>query len=277
VERGYKYHGLGNDFLVLDRRQTSQDIDAATARTLCDRHRGIGADGVLVLLPAADAAARMVVHNADGTEAESCGNGIRCVVKHLVDCAGLEPSAVRIATAAGVVLCSAQREDGAVTEVDVEMGRADWVAPNLPSGATRKPFIDDLLPGRSDIRGTAVSVGNPHLVLFGRPLEEAPRLGAALEWTAGFVERTNVEWVSQEGDAFRTVVWERGVGLTQACGTGACAVAAVAVRTHRAAAGRWIPIDLPGGRLHVCVTEAGDAELQLSMRGPATFVFEAVL
>jgi diaminopimelate epimerase len=277
VERGYKYHGLGNDFLVLDRRQTSQDIDAATARRLCDRHRGVGADGVLVLLPARDAAARMVVHNADGTEAESCGNGIRCVVKHLVDRAGQEPSAVRIATAAGVVLCTARREAGAVTDVEVEMGPARWVAPNLPSGATGQPFIDSPLPGHADIRGTAVSMGNPHLVLFDRPLAEAGRLGEALERSTGFSERTNVEWVSLDHDVFETVVWERGVGLTQACGTGACAVAAAAVRTRRAPTGRWLPIGLPGGRLEVQVTDAGGAELRVSMRGPATFVFEAVL
>jgi diaminopimelate epimerase len=272
-ERLFKYHGLGNDFVVLDRRQVGRDIGAAESVRLCDRRLGVGADGVLVLLPSPGAAARMVVHNADGSIAEMCGNGIRCAVKHLLDGSNERSPQVDVDTGAGRLRCDVTYgPDGRVSGVEVSMGPARLQAPNLPGPY---PFIQTEIPGAPGVRGTAVSMGNPHLVLFGQPLEEAPRLGPLLEAHPLFPERTNVEFVELRSPReVRIVVWERGVGLTQACGTGACATAAAGVVERRLPPGEWITAHLPGGPLQVRVTE--DLS-DVRMRGPATFAFAAEL
>jgi diaminopimelate epimerase len=270
----FKYHGLGNDFVVLDRRQTGVDIDAATSQRLCDRRRGIGADGVLSLLPSKAGVARMVVHNADGSIAEMCGNGLRCAVKYLVDSSGTRPERINVETGAGVLTCVPSYGPGGVDEVDVSMGPARLVAPNLPSGATGQPFLEAPVPGHPGLRGTAVSMGNPHLVLLDRPLDEAERLGPTLERHPGFPDRTNVEFARVDPDGLTLVVWERGCGLTQACGTGACATATAAVLAKRLPAEAWLRVTLPGGDLHIRVP----ADLSdIRLKGPATFVFEGVV
>ncbi len=273
-ERIAKYHGLGNDFLILDRRASGRDLPQGRVRELCDRRRGVGADGVLVLLPSESALARMVVHNADGSIAEMCGNGIRCVVKYLAEQSKSQPGEVRIETGAGLMSCQIEYLDGAVSDVQVSMGPARLVADNLPSGNTGRPFVNSEVPGFPGIRGTAVSLGNPHLVLFGCRLEEAEKLGPALERNGAFPEKTNVEFAEILGDQLKLCVWERGVGLTQACGTGACAAVAAAVHEGRLPAGAWIQVSLPGGNLRV----RAEADLSATqMRGPATFVFDAAL
>ena len=271
-EKVFKYHGLGNDFVVLDRRQTGRDITAAAARAVCDRRRGVGADGVLVLLPSPAASARMVVHNSDGSTAEMCGNGLRCVVKYLVDHATEKPAVVPVETGAGVLTCAVTYDRGEVVLVEVDMGPARLVAPNLPPG----PFVDQEIPGHPGLRGTAVNMGNPHLVLFGRPGSEAATLGPVLERHPLFLERTNVELVTlpaqvPEGEV-DVVVWERGAGLTEACGTGACAALAAGVYLGRLPADQWIGVRLPGGPLDVRVARDLSA---VQLRGPAEFVFEA--
>src|SRR5712664_58775 len=123
-ETVFKYHGLGNDFLILDRRRDGRDIDSGTAKQLCDRRRGLGADGVLVLLPSSSAEARMAVHNADGSTAEMCGNGIRCAAKYLVDRSSNKPKSVQLETEAGLLSCELTYRDGEVAEVSVSMGPA---------------------------------------------------------------------------------------------------------------------------------------------------------
>ncbi len=272
AERLFKYHGLGNDFVVLDRRASGVDLSAEASVFLCDRHRGVGADGVLVLLPSTRGAARMVVHNADGSIAQMCGNGLRCAAKHLADRDGGRPSRLEVETGAGVLGCQLEYEREQVATVELSMGPARLVAAHLPSGATGRPFVDQALPEFPEVKGTAVSMGNPHWVLFGRPLEEAGVLGPRLERAAAFPERTNVELARVDGQGLALVVWERGCGLTQACGTGACAAVAAAVQTGRLPAGRWTDVKLPGGTLQIHVT----ADLsEVLLRGPATFVFEA--
>ena len=287
AERFFKYHGLGNDFVLLDRRESAVDIDAPKAIQLCDRHLGIGADGVLVLLPSSRARARMMVHNADGSIAEMCGNGIRCAAQYLAERVGpsggksrtSEMSALRegdaerveIETGAGLLSCLIHRAGRPVPEVEVSMGAAHLVDPSLPSGKTGKPFVNQVLAGFPGLRGTAVSVGNPHLVLFDSALDQAPALGPLLERHSAFPNRTNVEFARVEPDQVQVLVWERGVGLTQACGTGACAVVAAGVHEGRLAPDRWHPVRLPGGSLHIRAT----ADLSsLEMRGPVSFVFE---
>jgi diaminopimelate epimerase len=275
VESAFKYHGLGNDFVILDRRAQGNDIDATQARSLCDRRLAIGADGVLVILPSRRGQVAMVVHNADGSIAEMCGNGIRCVAKYLGDRNPEHPTKLSIETAAGVLTCSLHYGEAnkGVDLVEVSMGRASLVADNLPS-RSGKPFVEHPLEGGGGPTGTAVSLGNPHLVIFDRPPERIEISGPALERHPEFPERTNVEWAEPAGKGFRVVVWERGAGQTLACGTGACAVVAAAVKTSRVQPDQWIPIQVPGGQLEVrCRADLSNVEL----RGPATFVFEAKL
>jgi len=270
----FKYHGLGNDFVVLDRRRAASDIDARTSQALCDRRRGIGADGVLSLLPSQGAVARMVVHNADGSIAEMCGNGLRCAVKYLVDHSGERPERIDVETGAGVLACAPVYGPGGVIEVDISMGPARLVAPNLPSGVTGQPFLQAPVPGHAGLLGSAISMGNPHLVLLDRPLEEAERLGPTLERHPGFPDRTNVEFVRVDPDGLTVVVWERGCGLTQACGTGACAAATAAVLAGRLPSDAWLRVTLPGGDLNIRVP-TGLSDIRL--RGPVAFVFEGVV
>lgn len=274
----FKYHGLGNDFVVLDRRASGEDLGPEASRWLCDRRRGVGADGVLVLLPAPDAVARMVVHNADGSIAEMCGNGLRCAVKYLVDRGGAREAVggrtwLDVATGAGVLRCHvAYGEDGLASEVDVAMGPARLVDRVLPAGA---PFVQRPLPGLPGVVGTAVSMGNPHLVLLDVPPAQARELGPRLEHSALFPSRTNVEFVRPSPDGgLEVAVWERGCGLTDACGTGACATVAAAVHLGRLPADTWHRVRLPGGPLHIRV--AADLS-QVRLKGPASFVYEAVV
>jgi diaminopimelate epimerase len=269
LETFFKYHGLGNDFVVLDRRQTAQDVDAELTRRLCDRHFGIGADGVLTILPEAGAAGRMVVHNADGSIAQMCGNGLRCVVKHLAERSGDRPQRLDVATGAGRLSCEIGWSGDRVQTVTVSMGPARLEAPILPGGG---PFVQQPIDG---LVGTAVSMGNPHLVLLDTPPSEATRRGPGLEVHASFPERTNVEFVEpRKAGGLRVTVWERGVGLTLACGTGACAAVTAAALAGRAPFDAWVPVELPGGVLEIKV--AVDRSM-VWLRGPVASVFEGVL
>ena len=262
MESAFKYHGLGNDFVVLDRRQGGGDLDGPTTQRWCDRRRGLGA---------ASAAARMVVHNADGSVPEMCGNGLRCAVKYLVDHTPERPNQLEVETGAGVLRCSVRYgADRLAEEIEVAMGPARLVAPNLPSGETGKPFLEQPLAVGGV--GSAVNLGNPHLVLFEQSLDQADRLGPLLERHPGFPERTNVELCRVVDRGLEVVVWERGVGLTQACGTGACAAVVAAGLTGRLPLGGWTQVRLPGGALQIQV--ATDLS-EVRLRGPAVFVFEA--
>ena len=269
VERFYKYHGLGNDFVVLDRRQSGVDLDSASSRQLCDRHFGIGADGVLVILPEAGTAGRMVVHNADGSTAEMCGNGLRCVVKHVAEAQGDRPTVLSIATGAGVLRSELEWLGSEVERVIVDMGPARLVDAALPHGG---PFVRRRIDG---VEGTAVSMGNPHLVLLDTPRSVAEQLGPVLERHALFPNRTNVEFVEpRPAGGLRVVVWERGVGITLACGTGACASVAAAAIDGRAPFDQWVPVELLGGVLDIKVASDLSA---VQLRGPVRFVFSGAL
>ncbi len=271
MERFFKYHGLGNDFIVVDRRLRGIDIDAATAQTWCDRRRGIGADGVLVILPATGIAGQMVVHNADGSTAEMCGNGLRCVVKHLAESSSLTPAPreLSIRTGAGVLSSALEWSGTEVSRITVAMGPARLEASGLPNGG---PFVDQEIGG---VRGTAVSMGNPHLVLLDTAPERAAELGPALEKNPLFPDRTNVAFcrLRPEG-GLQVTVWERGVGLTQACGTAACAAVVAHAIGRRVAWDEWVPVQLPGGVLEI---KAAADRAQVWLRGPAVRVYEGTL
>lgn len=280
-----KVEGLGNDFVLLDlrREQIPGGLEAlaAAAPRWCDRRRGVGADGLLVVVSAhAPADARMIVLNADGSRPEMCGNGLRCVAAHVAGAwswEGLPPpwreeaAVVTIETDAGPHRCvlateGVHRED-ASAEVDVEMvAAALGETVELPEA-----------PGR---RFVTVSMGNPHAVCFVRDDEDpevlARRLGPSVERASAFPNRTNVEFVRREAeDSFTTWVWERGCGITEACGTGACAVAAAAVAEGVATAGHPVRVRLPGGPLTITVPR--DPDRGVGMRGPARRVFTGEL
>jgi diaminopimelate epimerase len=260
--RFHKYEGLGNDFVVVD---GAADPGADAARRWCDRHTGIGADGVLALVPpgAPGAARRMIVWNADGSRAAMCGNGIRCVAAYLWrhGTAG-ERAANELVfeTDSGPLACR-RLPDGRV--------RAQMAAPRVERAREALPLAGGA------IEATLVSVGNPHAVLFDQPPDPraaAERLGPALQAHARFPGGVNVEVARAAGARrFEVVVWERGVGLTLACGTGATAVAAAALATGRAAPGAPIVVALPGGELEVDLGAAPGAPATIT--GPAVEVF----
>jgi diaminopimelate epimerase len=270
LETFFKYQGLGNDFVVIDRRQSGLDVDDALTRRVCDRHFGVGADGVLSILPAPGTDGRMVVHNADGSVAEMCGNGLRCVVKYLAEHSTAErPRVLRVATGAGTLESEIEWGADGVERVTVAMGPAHLEAPILPHGG---PFVRQPIEGHL---GTAVSMGNPHLVLLDVPPSEAARLGPGLEVHPWFPQRTNVEFVRpRAAGGLEVTVWERGVGLTLACGTGACAAVVASALDGRSPFDAWVPVQLPGGVLEIKV--AADRS-QVWLKGPVRFVFEGRL
>jgi diaminopimelate epimerase len=284
-----KVEGLGNDFVVVDLRARSGSKEAAAVqdpafvRKVCDRHFGVGGDGVLAILPGAAGDARMRVLNADGSEAEMCGNGIRCVAKLLYETdAALRKPVIKIDTGAGLLACEITSSGGHVEGVTVEMGRPRFARgeiPLAPAGAARVTREPITALDRT-FRFTAVSMGNPHAVIFvDDPAEDlmalAAKYGAALETAPTFPQRTNVEFarVRRDGE-IDLVVWERGCGITLACGTGACATGVAAAVEERLPRGREILVHLPGGPLGISVA-ADDSGVR--MRGPARMVFRSEL
>jgi diaminopimelate epimerase len=254
----FKYEGLGNDFIVVEATEEGV-VSPARAVALCDRRFGVGADGVLLVLPPRnpECDVRMRVVNADGSVPEMCGNGVRCVAIHVARARGLLEGTLRVDTDARICACVVEdlRGQGVVT---VDMG------------------IIRLFGDRTiDVAGTRVSVavadaGNPHAVLFGTfARRDVDHLGPRLATHPDFPRGTNVEFSRVAGDGIDLIVWERGVGITLACGTGACATAAVACAKGLVARGSPIAVRLPGGRLDVMIDEGDRA----TMRGPARLVF----
>jgi len=262
-----KAEGLGNDFLIVDGRGAALDALAARlqplTRAICDRHRGVGADGLLLVGdatgPGADVTMRVI--NADGSRPQMCGNGLRCVALWLARSEGRDTWCVD--TDAGPRRCRViDSPDGA--DIDVDMGAVVHGEPVVltPTGGAARSFA-------------RVSMGNPHAVAFVAEGEDpeglARGLGPLLERDPVFPEGTNVEFARIERDAVTLWVWERGCGITDACGTGACATAAAAVATGQLPAGQPLVVTLPGGPLWITVPR--DPGEPVRMRGPARLVF----
>jgi diaminopimelate epimerase len=274
----WKYHGLGNDFVVLDTARGAVLVEREQARLLCDRHLGVGADGVLTVLPSEAGAARMHIYNADGSEPEMCGNGIRCFVKYLLDSGRAPGPEVRVETGRGVLTCQAQRgADGKVEMVTVNMGPAVFEREQVPMLGGTGPFIlQEIDAGELKATATALSMGNPHLVLFKEAdLAMARQYGPLLESHPWFPAKVNVSLaeVKSRGE-IDLVVYERGCGITQACGTGACASTAAAAKVDKVDLEREIKVNLPGGSLFIRVERSFSA---VWMRGPAVEVFRGEL
>jgi diaminopimelate epimerase len=256
-----KYEGLGNDFIVVD-----EDVPRDEAIALCDRHLGVGADGVLIT-GVGEGGPFMRVINADGSTPQMCGNGLRCVAVHLARRGVGDGRVFDVDTDAGPHRCEVL-DDG---RVRVEMAIPSLAPGDLPVKSDAE-VIDAVwdVDGR-DYRVTCVSMGNPHVVLFDVGDDERATLGPRLESDPRFPERVNVGFVTMRDPVdMKLAVYERGVGWTRACGTGACAAVVAAVETKRARRHEAVRVELPGGILEIVVRERGE---RVSMTGPAREVF----
>ena len=253
-----KMQGLGNDFILV--QGPVPENAASLCAAVCDRHFGVGADGVIFVGPSAIADGEMRIFNADGSEAKMCGNGIRCVGKYLYDNDLVRKDVLTVETLSGVKTLTLMAEAEKIKSVSVDMGPANLEQADLA------------LPAGMGV-GTAVSVGNPHVVIFTQDAESLPLYlwGPRIEQDERFPGGVNAEFVQVLGpQKLRMRVWERGCGVTLACGTGACASAFAAVKKGICLPDRPIEVRLDGGSLFITVSR-GD---QLTMEGPAVTVFE---
>lgn len=261
-----KMHGLGNDFVVFDARDTALALTPAQARAVADRHFGIGCDTVVVIRPGGAAAdASLLFYNADGAESESCGNATRCVARLLMNERGL--ARVKLETKGGMLVCS-DAGKGLVTS-DMGEPKLEWAEIPMASAVDTNHFT--LNAGGASFAASAASMGNPHCILFVPDAEKAPvaSLGPQIETLPLFPKRVNVEFAQVlDPGKIRMRVWERGVGITLACGTGACATAVAAVR--RGLAGRKVELVLDGGSLFI---EWREADNRVLMTGPTAMPF----
>jgi diaminopimelate epimerase len=268
----WKYHGIGNDFVILDNFEGDANKDPAWVRAVCDRRFGVGADGILYVERSPRADATMSILNSDGSVAEMCGNGIRCVAKHLYDFGIVKKKHMTIDTLAGIksIECTAIKDQ--VTDVKVGMGAAELECSKVPMRCPGK-FIDSVLEvGGKKIRGTAVSMGNPHFIMFQEFTdEEQQKLAPLIQSDESFPKSTNVEFVKSSNGVLTVKVLERGAGWTMACGTGACATAVAAALQGLVPYDQEIEVILPGGSLWIAVSKDLGS---VTMRGPAARVFQ---
>lgn len=273
-----KYHGLGNDFILVDNRASTEPcLTSDQAIKLCDRHFGIGADGVIFALPGQEGTDyTMRIFNSDGSEPEMCGNGIRCLGQFLADLEITDTGAAKeqylIHTLAGVITLKL-----ADSQVTVDMGAPRLLAAEIPTTLTNadQKIVDQPL----DVAGqtwqvTCVSMGNPHCITFVEEVSaiSLEKIGPQFEHHAVFPQRINTEFMQVvRSDYLKMRVWERGAGITLACGTGACAALVAGVLTGRC--DRRATIELPGG----CLEVEWKADGRIAMTGSATRVFAGTL
>ena len=273
-----KMHGCGNDYIYVNVMQYPLSNPAAASIAWSDRHKGIGSDGLVLIdrSPVPEADYTMRIFNADGSEAMMCGNASRCIGKYLYERGMTTKTEIRLLTLSGVKILQLHVADGLVESVTVNMGEPvledeRLFRPSLAASLST-PLPDN--EGQGSESALFVSMGNPHYVIFTDNVDQVEEQGPILEHHPAFPQRCNIEFASPlpsegSGKAFRTRVWERGSGITQACGTGACATAVAAALTGRADSESSIIMD--GGTLHIQWREADNHVL---MTGPATFVFD---
>ncbi len=255
-----KMHGCGNDYIYVDTMSHPIADPVAAAIAWSDRHKGIGSDGLVLIgkssIPEADFSMR--IFNADGSEAMMCGNASRCIGKYLYERGLTNQEEIRLLTLSGVKTLQLHVSDGIVESVTVDM--------HEPVLNNEEQFIGSRTTGK----GTFVSMGNPHYVIFTDNVDQVGESGRMLENHPAFPQRCNIEFAHVEADGtIRTRVWERGSGITQACGTGACATAVAAALTGKA--GRKSEIVMDGGTLSI---EWRKRDNHVYMTGPAAFVFD---
>ena len=260
-------HGCGNDYIYVNAMQHEVADPSGFAIRWSDRHKGIGSDGLVLIdkAPAGESADfSMRIFNADGSEAMMCGNASRCIGKYLYERGLTTKTEIRLQTLSGIkVLKLHLTANNLVESVTVDMGAPIFEDDKL----FKKGTVIGTLPLNSP--SVFVSMGNPHYVIFTDDIDQVGETGPVMEHHPMFPQRCNIEFAQPTADGFRVRVWERGSGITQACGTGACATAVAAAKTGRA--GRTSTIIMDGGTLHI---EWSEADNHVYMTGPATFVFD---
>ena len=268
-----KWQGCGNDFLLIDCRENELADYGAFAKKSCDRHFGVGGDGVLVILNSDKADFRMRIFNADGSEAEMCGNGIRCFARYLYDNHITDKKKFTVETGAGILVPEIVEKDGVVTGVRVDMGEPVLEADKIPmAGYGNRRVVNEPV----EVAGrkwniTGVSMGNPHCVVFVDDIKTTPieEVGPIFEVQERYPKKTNTEFVQVlDRQHMRMRVWERGAAITLACGTGACATLTAAVLNGKT--DRRAEITLDGGKLDI---EWSEKDNHIYMTGPAVQVF----
>jgi diaminopimelate epimerase len=267
-------HGLGNDFIVIDNRnlQISDAEAAKLSRKLCERRFSVGADGLLLVGNSAVADVKMRIFNADGSEAEMCGNGIRCFAKYCYENNIAKKNELTVETLAGIKRTWLTVKDNTVTSVMVDMGTPTLDRSKIPMIGSGTCVNEDLQVNGEQYKATCLSVGNPHCVIFVDSVDDFPveRVGPKIENHKFFPKRTNVEFAQVlNRNELKVRVWERGCGETLACGTGACAT--VAAGSILGKVDNKVTVHLLGGDLEVEYAE------RLFLRGPAEKVFEGNL
>ncbi len=274
-----KMHGAGNDYVYIDTRKTPVDDASTLAKWLSDRHKGIGSDGLVLILPSDKAHVRMRMFNSDGSEAQMCGNAIRCVGKYAFEHGIVSTDELDVETQAGIKHIKLHIKDNLVHAATVDMGAPIWTPKDIPVAyagelALELPIKALIGNEQRDFKVSCVSMGNPHAVILGENLDTLPiaQVGPPLENHVLFPERINVEFIEIiDRKNVRMRVWERGAGETQACGTGACAVACVTARLGLTE--NDVNIHLLGGVLNISLAENG----HVFMTGEAVTVFSGQL
>lgn len=271
-----KMHGAGNDYIYVDTQKYDVPDPSAAAIAWSDRHTGIGSDGLVLIgkpYGGVDADFSMRIFNADGSEAKMCGNASRCIGKYLYERRLTDKTTIRLQTLSGVKILKLHLAGCETPEAKVESVTVDMLAPSFHVPEQYDEAVGGVLTvGSRTFHGTFVSMGNPHFVCFVDDIDtlDVARYGSAMEYATAFPERCNIEFAELKADGtIRTRVWERGSGITMACGTGACATAVAAAVTGRASRRSVIAMD--GGTLHI---EWNEADGHVYMTGPAAFVFE---
>ena len=269
-------HGAGNDYIYVDTQKYDVPDPSAAAIAWSNRHTGIGSDGLVLIgkpYGGVDADFSMRIFNADGSEAKMCGNASRCIGKYLYERRLTDKTTIRLQTLSGVKTLKLHLAGCETPEAKVESVTVDMLAPSFHVPEQYDEAIGGVLTvGSRTFHGTFVSMGNPHFVCFVDDIDtlDVAHYGSAMEYATAFPERCNIEFVELKADGtIRTRVWERGSGITMACGTGACATAVAAAVTGRASRRSVIAMD--GGTLHI---EWNEADGHVYMTGPAAFVFD---
>ena len=272
-----KMHGIGNDYVYVNCFEETVPEPEKLAVRLSDRRRSIGGDGLILICPSEVADFRMRMFNADGSEGKMCGNGTRCIGKYVYDKGLTDKTEVTLETLSGIKKLSLHVRNGSVESVTVDMGKAES-EPKLIPAIYDGEMINAPISAAGETRyATAVSMGNPHCVIFTDDRIEdldLERIGPSYENNPIFPDRVNTEFVNViDGRTFSMRVWERGSGETAACGTGACAVAAAAVKNGIAKPGENITVKLLGGDLEIKVMD----DYRVYMTGPAETAFEGTV
>ena len=270
----FKAHGLGNDFVLFDGRDAEAVDWTALAKAICDRHTGVGADGVLILLRSAIADVRMRIINADGSEAEMCGNGIRAFARYCFENGVIRGTEFSVETGAGVMKPCIILKNGRVWGVRVDMGEPLLDAADVPVNVDGRALGMLLTVQDRSFSFSSVRVGVPHTVVFVDRLNESdvPKYGPLIENDPLFPKRTNVDFVEVlSNDRIRMRTWERGCGCTLACGTGACAAAVACALSGKTE--RTVTVEIERGTLLI---EWPESDNRVYLTGPAEIVFSGV-